>query len=220
MLDFHFAPGACSFVPHVALELVKAATGQDFTPHRVRLDKGEAGSAEFLAINPSGEVPVLVVDGKPLSQIVAICDWLDRSHPQARLYPADPWARAQATSTLAWINSTVHPTFGHVFGPAKFGEGEAVHEELKRFNARKFRGQLDRIESRLSEISSRWWFGDHLTVPDAYVVTLLRWGGLIGIDPDTLPATKAYVERLAAEPAVAAVIDRERLPLHLYRKPA
>ncbi len=40
-LELYFAPGACSFVPHVALETIKAATGQGFEPRLLKLHKGE-----------------------------------------------------------------------------------------------------------------------------------------------------------------------------------
>ena len=217
MNELHFAPGACSFVPHAALELIKAATGEDFTPRLVKLHKGEHLTPEYLALNPDGQVPLLVVDGRPLSQVVAICDWLDRQYPAAGLLPAEPWARAQAMSVLAWMNNTVHPTFTHVFMPHKFAEGELTHAELKRFNAERYRAHLERIQS-LIERASPWICGDRVGVVDAYALTLLRWGGMARIDPDSLPAYKAYVERLAATPAVAAALERERLPLHTYKK--
>ena len=76
MLELHYGPGACSFVPHVALEAIKGATGEDFVARPVKLHKGEQRSAEYLAINPNAQVPTLVVDGKPLSQIVAICSYI------------------------------------------------------------------------------------------------------------------------------------------------
>ena len=49
MIELYFAPGACSFVPHVGLEAVKAATGEDFKPNLVRLHKGENKTPEYLA---------------------------------------------------------------------------------------------------------------------------------------------------------------------------
>jgi glutathione S-transferase len=217
MNELHFAPGACSFVPHVALELVRAATGEDFAPRLVKLHKGEHLTPEYLALNPDGQVPLLLVDGRPLSQVVAICDWLDRQYPAAGLLPSDPWTRAQAMSVLAWMNNTVHPTFTHVFMPHKFAEGELTHAELKRFNADRYRGLLERIQS-LVEHGSPWIFGERVGVVDAYALTLLRWGGMARIDPDSLPAYKAYVERLATTPAVAAALERERLPLHTFKK--
>ena len=56
-LKLFFAPGACSFVPHAMLELAGAA----FEPVSVKLHKGEQRSAEYLALNPRGQVPVLPV---------------------------------------------------------------------------------------------------------------------------------------------------------------
>ena len=56
MLQLYFAPGACSFVPHVGLEAAKA----QFEPKLVKLHRGEHRTPEYLAMNPSAQVPVLV----------------------------------------------------------------------------------------------------------------------------------------------------------------
>ena len=216
-LELFFGPGACSFVPHVALEAIRAATGTDFEPRLVKLHRDEHKTPEYLAINPDAQVPVLVVDGRPLTQIVAICDYLDRRYPQLGLLPSENWARAQAMSQLAWMNNTAHPTFTHVFMPEKFAEGEAAQAELKRFNASLYRRHLERIQGWVAGAKS-FWFGDQPTFHDAYALTLLRWGGFAGIDPDSLPGLKAFVERVAAAAPVAAAMERERIPLHTYKK--
>ncbi len=218
MIELYFAPGACSFVPHVALEMVQAGTGTAFTPRMLKMAKGEHKTPEYLALNPNGQVPLLVVDGRPLSQIVAICDWLDRAPPKANLLPADPWARAQALSTLAWMNNTAHPTFTHVFRPGNFAEGEAAQAEIRAMAVAKFRGHLERIQSMIPAAGG-FLAGAALTPVDAYALTLFRWGGMAGIDPATLPAYTAFAERVAAQAPVAAALQREGLQVHTY-KPA
>lgn len=215
-LELYFAPGACSFVPHVGLEAVKAATGQDFEPKLVKLHKGEQRTPEYLALNPNGQVPVLVVDGKPLNQIVAICDFLDRSFPKAGLLPAEPWARAQALSQLAWMNNTVHPTFTRIFRSADFAESEAAQAEVKKTAQARYRKLLERIQDWTAG-ASPYWFGAGITPHDAYAFTLLRWGGYAGIDPKSLPAYLAYVERVMQAPPAAAAIGRERVTLDTYK---
>jgi glutathione S-transferase len=215
-LELYFAPGACSFVPHVALEAVKAATGQPFEPRLVKLHKGEHRTPEYLAMNPNGQVPVLVVDGKPLVQIVAICDYLDRSFPKAGLLPTEPWARSQALSQLAWMNNTVHPTFTRVFRTPDFAESEAAQAEVKRIAAAKYRDLLERIQAMASG-ANPYWFGERLAFHDAYAFTLLRWGGMAGVDPKSLPGYLSYVERVMAAPPVATVIERERVKLDTYK---
>jgi len=219
MIELYFAPGACSFVPHVGLEAVKAATGEDFKPNLVKLHKGEQKTPEYLALNPNGQVPVLVVDGKPLSQIIAICDYLDRSFPKGGLLPTDSWRRARALSQLAWMNNTVHPTFTHWFRPYEFTDHEAAQAEVKRFAVEKFRKHLERLQE-WSKVANPYWFGDQVSFHDAYCFTLLRWGGYAGIDPDSVPQLKAYVERVTQAPPVAAALERERVKLDTYKKAA
>lgn len=216
MIELYFGPGACSFVPHVGLEVVKAATGQDFVPRIVKLHKGEQKSAEYLQMNPNAQVPVLVVDGKSLNQIVAICDWIDRAHPQAKLLPTEPWARAQALSQLAWMNNTVHPTFTHIFRPENYAESDAAKAEVKRHAMAQFRGFLERIQ-QWSADAAPFWFGESVSFHDAYAFTFLRWGGFAGIDPGSLPGYSAYIERVMAAPPVVAALERERIKLDTYK---
>jgi len=219
MNELYFAPGACSFVPHVGLEVVKAATGEDFKPNLVKLHKNEQKTPEYLAMNPNGQVPVLVVDGKPLIQIVAICDYLDRRYPEAGLLPTETWQRAQALSQLAWMNNSVHPTFTHWFRPYEFTDNETAQAEVKRFAVGKYRKHLERLQE-WSKAAAPYWFGSQVSFHDAYCFTLLRWGGYAGIDPDSLPQLKAYVERVTQAPPVAAALERERIRLDTYKKAA
>jgi glutathione S-transferase len=214
MLELYFAPGACSFVPHVALELIQAKTGHAFETRLVKMHK----AAEFLALNPNGQVPVLVADGTPLDQLIAIIDYLDRRFPNAGLLPTELWARTQAMSRLAWMNSAAHPTFAHVILTHYFAQSDAAKSEVKALAASTFRGHLERVASWLPN-GSGFLHGEHAGVLDAYAWTLLRWGGFAAIDPASLPGYLAYARRVMAEPAVAAVLARERITLDTY-KPA
>ena len=213
-LKLYFAPGACSFVPHSMLELA----GVEFEPASVKLHKGEQRSAEYLALNPRGQVPVLVDDGQVITQIVAILLHLDAKLPQAGILPAPGPSRTRALQTLAWMNNTVHPTFTHVFMPEKFTDDEAAKQAIRAFGAQSYRGLLGEIEA-LAAQASPWMMGERPGALDAYTLTLLRWGGYAGIDPTSLPAAWDLAQRFAALPAVARAVERERLQLNVY-KPA
>jgi glutathione S-transferase len=213
-LKLYFAPGACSFVPHVLLEL----SGAEFEPCLVKLHKGEQNSPEYKALNPNGQVPVLVHDGQPITQILAITLHLDQMFPQMGFLPTELMARAKALSTLAWMNNTVHTTFAHIFLPQKFSDQPEVQAALKPFNTRLYRvmlGQLQAIVSQASEQGHAWLGGARLGALDAYTLTLFRWGTIAGIGADEHPALRDFVYRVAAEPAVARVIARERLQLNM-----
>jgi glutathione S-transferase len=214
-LKLFFAPGACSFVPHSMLELSGAA----FEPTMVKLHKGEQRAPEYLAMNPRGQVPVLVDDGEVITQIVAILLHLDAKLPQAGILPAGGIARTRALSTLTWMNNTVHPTFTHVFMPQKFTDDETAQKAIRAFAANSYRGLLGEIEA-MAVKASPWLCGDKPCALDAYALTLLRWGGIAGIDPTSMPATWDLAQRFAALPAVACVIERERLQLNVYQPTA
>lgn len=213
-LQLYFAPGACSFVPHVLLEM----SGAEFEPCIVKLHKGEQNSADYQAINPRGQVPVLVNGGQPITQILAIVLHLDQLFPQMGFLPTEPMARAQALSTLAWMNNTVHPTFTHIFRPDKFSDQPDVQAALKPFNVQLFRGMLGELQALVQALASQglpWLSGERFGPLDAYSLTLTRWGTIAGIAPDVHPELWAFVEKVAAEPAVARVMARERLQLNM-----
>jgi glutathione S-transferase len=216
-LELYFAPGACSFVAHFALEAIKQQTGQEFEPKLIKLHKGEQLAPEYLALNPNGQVPLLVVDGKPLTQIVAICDFLDHAFPQVGLLPKDVWARANAMSALAWFNNSVHTTFTHFFMPAKCAGDESAQAIIKTKAGDDYRKLMARLQGVVQGAGGSFLHGATPGVLDAYVLTLFRWSGFAGVDPASMPALQAHVQRVAASPVGAAVIARERIDLSTYK---
>jgi len=213
-LKLYFAPGACSFVPHCMLQ----RAGAEYEPIMVKLHKGEQHEGAYRAINPRGQVPVLVDDDQVITQILAIVLHLDQKFPGAHFLPTSPRARTKAIETLAWMNNTVHPTFTHIFMPQKFSDQADVQANLKAFNTLTYKGLLSELEGFVSaKPPAAWLSGDQLGPLDAYALTLTRWGSMAGIDPSTNALLWAHVQRVAADTAVGAVIERERLQLNLFK---
>lgn len=76
----------------------------------ISLLKDEQRQPDHLARNRQGLVPALALsDGTVLTQSLAILDWLDHAHPEPRLFPADPLARAQAMAQALVIVADIHP---------------------------------------------------------------------------------------------------------------
>jgi glutathione S-transferase len=212
-MKLYFAPGACSFVPHSLLE----SAGAEFEPVMVKLHKGEQNEAAYRAINPRGQVPVLVDEGETITQIVAIVQYLDAKFPGQQWLPRELKARTRVLETLAWMNNTVHPTFTHVFMPFKFAQTPEAQAELKEFNAKVYAGLLADIEKMAQEKGTAFLGGENFGPLDAYALTLLRWGGFAQIDPTGFPHLWAHVQKVAQLPGVARAIERERLQLNLYK---
>jgi glutathione S-transferase len=212
-LILYYGPGACSFVPHTLLQ----ASGAEFDARMVKLHKGEQREAAFQALNPRGQVPVLVDGETAISQIMAICLHLEERFPQAGFLPAKGVARAKVLEMFAWMNNTVHPTFTHVFRPAYFSEDEQAQVGIKQLaitNFRKHLAQLQTYVQALGDAGQAWLSGAHFGPLDAYALTLARWGTIAGITPEEHPALWRFVERVAAHPPVQQVIERERLVLN------
>ena len=155
-LKLYFAPGACSFVPHAMLEIAGVA----FEPTMVKLHKGEQRTADYLALNPRGQVPVLVDGDEVITQIVAILLHLDAQLPQAQILPAGSVSRTRALSLLAWMNNTVHPTFTHFFMPEKFSDDETAQQAMRSFAVLRYRECLQEIEG-LAANAAPWIMGEH-----------------------------------------------------------
>jgi maleylacetoacetate isomerase len=75
----------------------------------VNLLTEEHRAADNLAVNPAGLVPTLEVDGRPITQSIAIIDWLDAEYPEPRLISADPFARAATLERALTIVADIHP---------------------------------------------------------------------------------------------------------------
>jgi glutathione S-transferase len=114
------------------------------------------------------------------------------------------------------MNSTAHPTATRFFFPERYAESETARAEVKKRAAEEFRGYLERLQMLIAG-AAPYWFGGRVSFHDAYALTLLRWGGFAGIDPRSLPAYRAYAERVSQAPPVAAAMARERISLDTYK---
>lgn len=215
-LKLYFGPGACSFVPHTMLE----AAGAQYEPILIKLHKQENLTPEFKAVNPRGQVPVLVHGDVKITQIVAIVSYLNDLYPDQHFLPSEPLAKARVLETLGWMNSAVHPTFGHIFLPHKFIGDAALFEPMRSFNTAQYRtllAELEAMQQDSAAAGNAWLGGAHFGPLDAYTLTLLRWGAMVGIDPTGYPGLWAHVQKVAELPAVAKVLERERVPLNPFK---
>jgi glutathione S-transferase len=106
MLTLYFAPGSSSMAPHIALHEI----GVDFDARPVSFGRKENRTLAYLALNPEGKVPTLLIEGRPLTEVAGILFYLAKRFPAAGLLPSDDIeAEAQAISWMSFIAATLHP---------------------------------------------------------------------------------------------------------------
>lgn len=201
-MQLHYAPGACSLACHIALE----EAGSDYAAHRVDLAAGGNRTPEYLAINPHGNVPALVVNGMTLTEGPAILGYVGRLG--GGLAPADAFAEAQALSFIAWCSSTVHVTFARVFRPERIA-GEAAADAVKVAALAALPDMFAEIEERFA--GGEWACGDRYSVADGYPFVFLRWARRVGLDLTAYPHWQQHGWRMLERPAVKRVVEREGL---------
>ena len=184
MLTLYFAPGASSMAPHIALNEI----GEPFEGRPVSFAKGEQRSAAFLAVNPEGKVPVLLIEGRRLTEVAAILFYLAKRFPAANLLPAgDIEAQAQVISWMSFIAATVHP--------ARARGLDYAMEIFALANAR---------------LGQRDWAIGRYSIADIHLFRLYwRFANSLKPPPGSLPNLEAHRNRMMARPAVRRTIEVE-----------
>ncbi len=205
-LKLFVAPNTCARVPTIALE----EAGATFETQLVRTMAGEQNSESFLAINPKGKVPTLVIDGVPLTENVAILTWLNDAFPDANLMPkADsPFEKLLQTADLAFFSATVHPTVTRISMPVKFIDDTALSFEIIRpVGIRDMHKIMKMIEARLE--AGPWWYGDAWSAVDGYLYWV--WSRILtgGFPTDDYPNLRRHHDLSNARPAVQRAMARE-----------
>ncbi len=164
--------------------------GLDYDWIEIDLMKGETRTPAFLAINPAGQVPVVVLeDGRPLAQSNAILLHLAEG---TDLIPADPYDRARMLEWLFWEQYSHEPYVAVARFRMRY-EGQAVEDLDPKLVARGA-GALQRLEDGLT--GRQFLVGDQLCLADVALVAYTRLAGEGGFDLSLYPQVQAWIARV------------------------
>jgi glutathione S-transferase len=207
-LRLYYSPGACSLAVHVVLEEI----GLDYEIECVNVLEGDNLREPYLSINPRGRVPALADGDALLRETVALLVHLALSHPQARLLPpVGSHDFAHCLEWLSWIGSTPHIRLFQFWRPHRVAPPEAPLDAISEMARQDFKSDCGEIEQALV---GPWFFGDHFTVVDPYLLFCYRQGNRIGLPmADLFPRFTDWAHRMVARPSVAKVWEREGISL-------
>ncbi len=203
MITLHYAPGACSIAAHIVLEEI----GLPFEARPVSLRKGQQYEPGYLAINPRGKVPALTTADGIVTENVAILTYLADHAPEKGLLPRDGFARAQALSWLGFLTSDLHGSYGPLFAPQRFVDGEEGQAALKEKARARLAANLADVDGRLA--GRDWALGD-FSVVDAYLYPFFHWAKTyMGFDMAPYANYSAHHAHMQARASVQRVLARE-----------
>lgn len=199
-----YAPGTASMAVHwMLIEL-----GVPFTAEAVDI-KAER-SAAYLALNPSGRVPTLVVDREAVSESAALLMLLAERHPESGFAPAvgSP-ERAAWMETMAFLANTLSPAMRDWFYAEKDGDpqGAAAVQALAR---RRIEGAFQRFDGILAD-GRPYLVGQGVSTADLLATMFIRWSRNMERPATSWPWLGPYVTRMRARPAFVEVCRREGL---------
>ncbi|WP_064713776.1 maleylacetoacetate isomerase [Rhizobium bangladeshense] len=166
---------SASYRVRIALNLLDI----DYRTIPINLLDGAHKAADYLRLNPQGLVPTLVIDGKTLTQSLAIIEYLAELRPEYGLLPPDGLDRQHVRALSYAIAMDIHPICNlHVLSHLKTltDKAEAREEWMKHFIG----DGLRKLEIMLGESYSAFSFGDKPTMADLCLVPQVynarRWG--------------------------------------------
>ncbi len=199
----YYAVNTCAAAPFITLTEARA----DFEVRTLDYRKREHFSPEYLKINPKHKVPALVVDGRILTENVAIHQWVHRTFPEAKILPADPWDELKAVSLLAWCASGIHPYLTRVNNPGKVTETPGAADSVIKLATETLFESFGIADAMLA---GREYFFDHFTAPDAHFFWCCRRATQLKVEISGFPNVAAHFQRMQERPSVKKLFACEK----------
>jgi glutathione S-transferase len=206
MYTLHYFPGNASLMPHMLLRELRVPF------ELVLIDRANEGqkSPDYLKLNPTGRIPLLVHDGRPIYETAAISLYLADNHPDAGLAPAigDP-ARGDYLKWMVLFTNAFQSQYRAWFYAHEFVDNPAYVDSVKAATAERIGTSFAHIAEHLA--SHRWLLGEQFSAADLYLFMFIRWGRALPNPPKNTEVLRRYAEAVAARPAVQTAFEVEGL---------
>ncbi|MEG8130591.1 glutathione S-transferase family protein [Xanthomonas hortorum] len=178
--------------------------------HPLDFDRAERKSPEYLALNPAGVVPTLVLEGQVLTEAAAIVLHLADLYPQAGLAPpVGTPARAHYYRWMFFCANTLQPAYRAWFYPSE--PAGAAHSGAAQAKAQqKLEAAWTQVDAHL-QANGPYLLGQTLSAADFMLTMMMRWSRNMPRPSDTWPALHAHAQRMKARPAFQETYRREGL---------
>jgi glutathione S-transferase len=218
MYRLYYYPGNANLAPHMLLEEL----GVPYELTLVDRTNNAHKSGEYLKMNPSGRIPVLIdTQSNPplvLFETAAICQHLCDRHRHANLAPQELGSpeRAQFYKWMAYLSNTLQSELITYFYPDRITDDEAGAAVVRRHAEARIGEMLAILDRALDESGGPWLLGAQYSALDPYLMMLCRWTRGMAKPARTYARLGTFLEAMAARPAVQRTFEQEGLKTPLY----
>ncbi len=193
--------------PHV-VRMFMAEKGIDVPFEEVDILAGVNRETDYLGVNPAGQLPSLELDsGDLITEITAICEYLDETNPGGDLIGTTPEMRAQTRRWTRWADLNVCEPSGNGF---RFAEGLPMFENRMRCLPEAADGLKACAQDKLAwlddQLATRDYLaGDRFSLADILLFCFLTFGASVGqpLNPEFAHVTE-WFERVGLRPSATA----------------
>ncbi|MCL7713798.1 glutathione S-transferase family protein [Stenotrophomonas mori] len=183
--------------------------GLEHELRQLDFERREQASPGYLAINPAGRVPALLLDGQVLTESAAIAMHLADLHPQAGLAPPPGTpARGDYYRWMCFCVYTLMPAYRAWFYPHE-PAGEAGIDAVKERARVQLEAAWQQVADHLQDTQGPYMLGAQVSAVDSMLTMLMRWSRGMPRPSDAWPALAGHARRMKARPAFAEVYRRE-----------
>lgn len=187
-----------TFARRVRIAMLEKGIACDLV--EVDMPAGAHRKPPHLALNPYGRVPVLEEDGFVLYESSAILAYLEATHPEPALVPADARGRALVDMHLRLCDGQLARQTGTIIFPRRFLPRERWNEAAMAQAKQEIEKHLGIVEGQLGD--REWMVGNRYSLVEVAYTPFVQFLPLMEIAPP--PATARWVERMLARPHAVA----------------
>ena len=203
---FSFWRTSATYRVRVALNL----KGVQAHERNVNLDAGEQRSEAFLKINPLGAIPALIdtqanQPHTPITQSLAILEFLDEVYPTPALLPADPHGRARVRSLASMLVADTHPLITPRVKKYLVAEAKFDDTAWRAWQTQWFTTGLQAVEQRLANEpqTGSYCHGESATLADICLASILVVMRVFKIEVPHIPTIQRIMAHCEAQAAFA-----------------
>jgi glutathione S-transferase len=198
-MKLYLAKGTISIAVAIALE----EAGLAYTPFVVDFAAGAQAQPGYLAINPKGRVPSLVLDHGRLTEAGAILEYIGSLAPA--LVPENAFQAAKMREAMYYIASTFHVNHAHKLRGHRWANEEASFVDMRAKVPETMRAACAYPEVEVMQ--GPFVLGEQISLADAYLFVATTWLAGDNVDVSGFPKLYAFMATMEARSSVRKMRD-------------